>query len=463
MHNMKILLAIAVFTILINLMLPSSLIAHQTYYIDPAYSGKMDGSITFPYNSWDSITWNDGNVYLQKAGTTFMTKSGLYIGNKKNIVIGTYGKGSKPKIIATGSESIKIINIYNSQHVVITGCEISSLSGQAISGIIISGINSESNLISDCNISNVQWGIRVLTNSSGNRILNCIIFNTQDDGIYIKDVKDIEIGYCEIYNVNLKYLINTDNDFATGDNIQIASSNNLFFYIHHNNLDHSFTGNKFCLIIWGNNYSGKVEYNTLIGNSNQISSCVYLSPTTDHVVIRYNIFRNGNFGIFSMAMDANIYYNAFINNTIGISAQDNCSMTVLNNTFYNNSKFAIKSRKNTTVISKNNLFVQENNSIVYEINGILISDYNFYSGPDNMFVNRTNSLSSWQKFYGNDYNSLSGDPRFMNPTRLDLSLMKDSPCIDRGINVGLSQDFFGTSLTEDSKIDIGYHEQYSSN
>lgn len=457
---MKCLLSrIAVFIILINLTLPSSLIAHQTYYIDPAYSGKMDGSITFPYNSWDSITWNDGDVYLQKAGTNFMTKSGLHINNKKNIVIGTYGKGSKPKITATGIESIKIINIFNSQNIVVTGYEISSLSGQAIAGIIISGTYSENNLISDCGLSNLQWGIRILTNSSGNRILNCIISNTQDDGIYIKDVKDIEIGYCKIYNVNLKYLINTDNDFATGDNIQIASSNNLFFDIHHNHLDHSYTGNKFCLIVWGINYTGKLEYNTLIGNSNQISSCIYLSPTTEHVTISYNIFTNGNFGMFSMAKGANVFYNAFINNHIGISVQDNCSMIIQNNTFYNNSKLAITSRKNTTITSQNNLFVQENNSMVYETNGILISDYNFFSGPADIQINSTNSLSSWQNNNKTDYNSLSGDPRFVNPSRLDLSLMKDSPCIDKGINVGLKQDFFGTKLSEDSKIDIGYHEQ----
>lgn len=451
-------LTIKAFILLLILLISTNSQAHQTIYIDPDHKGKMNGSIEFPFNSWDSITVTDGNIYLQKSGTTFFTESGIKISSKKNVTIGAYGNGGKPKIIGTGDENTKVIDISNSQNFIITNLDVSSITGHVIAGIIIDGKDSRNNLITDCTISNVQWGIRVITKASGNRILNCIIYNTQDDGVYLKDVQDIEIGYCKIYNVNLKYLVNKDNDFATGDNIQIASNNNLHFNIHHNHLDHSYTGNKFCLIVWGENYTGKVEYNTFIGNSYQVSSGIYLSPTTEIVTIGYNTFSRGNYAIYSMAKDIKVYYNAFIENNIAISIQDNSNLTVQNNTFYINKKFSIYSKRNTLVTSQNNIFHSEADAFPYQIEGELISDYNFYSGSDKTMINASSSLSNWQKSIGMDSNSLSGNPKFANPNKYDLSLSEDSPCIDKGINLGLDKDFYGTPLISDSKVDIGFHE-----
>jgi hypothetical protein len=209
-------------------------------------------------------------------------------------------------------------------------------------------------------------------------------------------------------------------------------------------------------MVWGVNYNGVVEYNTMIGNQKQTSSCIYLSQTSDSTTIRYNTFKYGNYGIFSMAKETRVFYNAFIYNNIAVSIQDNSNLIAQNNTFHHNRKYAITSKENTTVTSLNNIFSKEANSIVYYIKGSIISDYNFFSEFTNV-IDKSN-LSNWQQSYSQDQHSKSGNPKFADVSILDLSLMDDSPCIDRGINVGLMKDFFGTKINAQSEIDIGYHE-----
>lgn len=438
--------------------------SQTTVYIDPSFTGStQNGTIQNPYNSWASITWVNGNTYLQKAGTTYNTSGSLIITSKNNITLGSYGTGAKPKIISSGGSSSKVIDISSSYDMTITGLEVASTTGQVTAAVIIDGTGSSNNLIDDCILRDVQWGIRILTTSPGNRILNCQVYNTQDDGIYIKDTPDIEIGYCNVYNVNLKYFVNPDQSYSPGDNIQIASTNSHYFNVHHNTLDHSTTGNKFCFIAWGNNYSGILEHNTLIGNSAQTTSCVYLSPTTSSVTARYNTITDGNYGIYAYVTNFNAYYNDFVNCKTAISVLNNYHLRAENNVFYSNVNTCISGLPGSNVISKNNIFYISGNTKAYSTYGTLTSNYNTFNTQYNGFINGYGTLTAWRSASGQDNNSMVANPMFTNPSARDFTLQQNSPCINAGIMCGYNQDHFGNSVPQGNSSDIGFHEFTTTN
>lgn len=406
-RNTILLIFVWVFTI------PTVLIAvgQTTIFIDPSYTGSIkNGSLKNPYNSWDSVSWASNLTYLQKAGTNFITNGGLIITGMHDITLGSYGTGKKPLILSSGSDGCKVIDITSCFNMAIKGLEIKSATGHATAAISIDGTGSANNLIEGCIIRDVQWGIRILTCSSGNRISNCEVLNTQNDGIFIKDVLDIEISYCKVYNVNLSYHINPDQSYSSGDNIQIASMNNMFFNIHHNVLDHSSTGNKFCFIVWGNNYSGILENNIIIGNSSHVTSGIYLHPTKGTINVRYNYIKACNYGIYSNATDLKVYYNIFSRNNNAIEFLSNGIMDVQNNVFFYNITNCISSRKESSVVSKNNIFYITESSGVYYSQGVLISDYNIFNTQSIGFLNGKNTLVSWQAFSGQDKNSYLSKP-----------------------------------------------------
>ncbi len=452
------------FTLLLLLVFTAFTYGQTTVYIDPSYTGStQNGTLQNPYKSWSSITWTNGTTYLQKASTTYNTSGSLIITSKNNITLGAYGTGDKPQIISSGGNSSKVIDITSCYNMVITGLEVASTTGQVTAAVIIDGTGSSNNLIDDCILRDVQWGIRILTTSAGNRILNCEVYNTQDDGIYIKDTPDIEIGYCNVYNVNLKYFVNPDQSYSPGDNIQIASTNSHNFYVHHNTLDHSTTGNKFCFIAWGNNYSGILENNTMIGNPNQTTSCVYLSPTTSSVTVRYNTFKDGNYGIYAYVTNFNAYYNDFIHNRTAICVLNNYHMLAENNVFYDNVNTCISGLPGSNVISKNNIFHISGNTKAYSTYGSLTSNYNTFNTQYSGFINGYGTLSAWRSASGQDQNSMVANPMFSNPSAHDFTLQQNSPCINAGLMCGYNQDHFGNAVPHGNSSDIGFHEYASTN
>jgi hypothetical protein len=459
LRHLKTYLHFIYLTITFILVSSSFASGQTTVYIDPSYTGStQNGTIQYPYKSWNSVSWVNGNTYLQKAGTTFNTSTCLLITSKHNITLGSYGSGSKPKIVSSGDNTIKVIDITSSYNMVVTGLEVYSTTGQVTAAVIIDGTGSSNNLIDNCSLHDSQWGIRILTTSSGNRILNSQVYNTQDDGIYIKDVPNIEIAYCNIYNVNLKYFINPDQSYSSGDNIQIASTNNHNFNIHHNTLDHSSTGNKFCFIAWGNNYTGVLEHNTMIGNSDQVTSCIYLSPTTGSVTVRYNSITHGNYGIYAYVANFNVYYNNFVGNRTAIAVLNNYHLRAENNIFYNNTIACISGFSGSNVVAKNNIFYISGSAKALSTSGSLTSDYNTFNTQSANFINGHSTLSSWQSASGQDLHSFIGNPQFVNPSGNNFELQPNSPCINKGVICGYNQDFYGNPVPQGNSSDIGYYE-----
>ncbi|MFH1119555.1 MAG: cadherin domain-containing protein [Bacteroidota bacterium] len=438
----------------------TTILFSATIYIDPTNTASgQNGTQLNPYSSWNQVSFVNGNIYLQKRGTTFNTSGGITITGRNNITLGAYDTGSRPRFISSGGGYI--FDLTTVSNCIIKDLEISS-TGNATSAILIDGYGtgiSSNNLIDNCELHSCEWGIRIISQAPGNRILNCIVHNTGDDGIYAKDITNIEIGYCNIYDVNMKYFINPDQSYSPGDNIQLVSLYDLYFNIHHNILDHSSSGNKFCFIVAGETYTGLMEYNTMIGNSGSVTSCLYFGHTSGTVTVRYNTLQDGNYGIYSYVTNLQLHYNKILRNLNGVCVMTNHNLTALNNVFHNNVNSSISSISNTTVTSRNNIFYLSGSSArAYSCNSTIISNNNNFNIQQSNFLNSYSTLASWQSSTGNDMNSFIANPLFVNPATDNFCLQTNSPCVNTGSNVNLQSDFFGTPVPQGNNPDIGHHE-----
>lgn len=432
-----------------------------TIYIDPSYNGStQNGSQSNPYNSWKKFTINSGNTYLQKAGTTYTSTSTITISGKSNVVMGSYGTGNKPKIVTSGSGS-HIINVTGSSSVTVRDLEIYS-TGTWTSGVIIQGSNAGNNTINNCVIRHTEWGVRILTTSGGNKILNSTINDIRDDGIYAKDVSSIEIGFCTVFDVNKKYLVNTDESYSSGDCIQLASTNNMVMNIHDNILDHSSMGNKFCIIAYGSNYSGTIERNTIIGARTKNTSGIYLHPTSKTVCVKYNNIKDANYGIYNYSkLDA--YYNIFKQNNTGIQTNSGYTVNSRNNVFYNNYNYGLSSSSSTTTTLKNNIFnLGSTSQKAFKTSGSVSSNNNVFNTQHSGFINNSSTLNAWRSASGNDQSSVVGNPAFVNPSNQDFHLQSGSVAINKGANVSLTKDYYGANVPAAGYPDAGISEYNSS-
>jgi uncharacterized repeat protein (TIGR02059 family) len=205
----------------------------------------------------------------------------------------------------------------------------------------------------------------------------------------------------------------------------------------------------------------------------------------NNIVIRYNYVHNTQPGTPGINAGGNvpsgtvhqIYGNLIVNISAGsdayaiwiIGSPRLGSVYVYNNTIYLDgnvkySGFALNASTGTNLIIKNNIiYSNASNSTIMSVNsgaGFACDNNLFFSPNDvtNIFtLNGINyhTLTSWQSATGNDLNSIYGDPLFVNNT-LDRALQSGSPAINRGTDVGLTNDIKGNPLI--GLPDIGAYE-----
>ena len=199
-----------------------------------------------------------------------------------------------------------------------------------------------------------------------------------------------------------------------------------------------------------------------------ISHAIYISGTSEDVIIRNNILRDpgqpeGQFGIQHCiqlwhgrpAKRVDIYNNICIGGNHGIilakdwppDVQEN--VNIFNNLFYENNMSGVSIWGTVPPIGhkvKNNIFVNSINGAqciaapfasTGQLAGITF-DHNLYhkTGTGNFAeltdVNYT-TFNAWKAGTGQDTNSLEGDPLFVNQALEDFHLQAGSPAIDMGV------------------------------
>ncbi len=257
-------------------------ITHKEYssviYIDPSKSTNGNGTIDSPLNTWPSEL-NSNTAYLQKSGTKYDKD----INKQSNdyILIGAYGKGERPiiasSLILTGKETVvREISIPDNE------LRIGKWPYTDV----------ENCWVYDCEIK----ALSVFTSET--KIIGNIIHNSGTDGLWTSGStfgnynRNIEIAYNHIYDVNMHWYPGATESEAPGDGIQAEASG--FIHIHHNLIDRTSTGSKFCIIIGHQDAApldALVEHNVLYSpkKTENEGAFIYIKDNVD-AVIRYNKF-----------------------------------------------------------------------------------------------------------------------------------------------------------------------------
>jgi hypothetical protein len=142
-----------------------------------------------------------------------------------------------------------------------------------------------------------------------------------------------------------------------------------------------------------------------------------------------------------------IYNNVFNGCEVGIASQENDPVyTVKNNIFYSHGGGYFSSFLNVVTGSAN---LVSNNNCFYVATG----------DPSWMFgANTYTTFANWKTGSSQDAASVYADPLLTASATNDFHLQVTSPCINAGVDVGLTTDYAGNTVPKGRAPDIGAYE-----
>ncbi len=430
-----------------------------TYYIDPTAAAGGNGlTPATAFDSWADVTFVAGNIYLQKAGTTFTTVPqyqmitvGVTGTEASPIILGAYdpatgmrvtGGDQRAKIDGTGSGitvRVSVVDWITVENFEIFGTDANTVGATRAIGLYLGSQESATAnhcTVFNCYIHDINPTLYTAADSNGiqafgsyNVIDSCIIENIREDGIWIQG------AYNRIVNNTIS---NVSLGSTRGDCIQITGASvlaNVGSYIGYNTLDHSNKNSKQVIICGGIGYASNaiIEHNycVMATYDNVISTTCIFSEAANSV-IRNNVTIGGYFGIYvNEAADNKIYGNVVKNSIRGFNPGTNATDTIItNNLISGHSVHGIYSDIYTSTIVKNNVIMNCATGVAME-SGIG-EDYNIY------YNNTTDKAllggaASWGA------NSQNIDPLLSST----YHPFPDSPCLDGGADLGYMRDMEG--------------------
>ncbi|MFW9988911.1 MAG: cadherin domain-containing protein [Candidatus Odinarchaeota archaeon] len=179
--------------------------------------------------------------------------------------------------------------------------------------------------------------------------------------------------------------------------------------------------------------------------------------------VKYNVFNNNVDGIYTIAQDAEIFYNVFKGNQLAVNLSSySVNAKIYNNVFYDNRQGV--STSYAEILLYNNIFymTQSGDQALNLKLDQLVSDNNIFYPEQTGFIVMKDaeygSLAEYQDLTGLDLNSMTVDPLFMDIYSDNFSVTKESHAIDAGKLVGLTQDFYGKAVPSGDAPDIGLSE-----
>ncbi|MBN2349204.1 MAG: cadherin domain-containing protein [Bacteroidales bacterium] len=316
---------------------------NNTFYIDPTISNNVyeDGTIEYPFNSWNDVTWKEGGYYFQKSGTKAIEDNITFAAN--NVTIGAYGNGLLPVI--QSNTNLYVLKGFDKSNITIKNLHISATEAQSC--IYFLGDLCENIKIENCIFDGAENGVRV---ASGKKI-----------------------------------------------------------------------------------------------------------------TFKYNTFRVENEGIYSSALENEIYYNIFKGIQVAVNILGNTSKAkIANNIFYNNRKGVFTSYAELELYNNIFYFANTGDQALINNSSNVITDHNIYYPEQEGFVEiaqkKYNNLSDLQQDHKLDVNSFVADPQFVDIYNDNFNVRTSSPAIDAGINVGIIKDYYGFQVPFGDAPDIGISE-----
>lgn len=432
--------------------------ASDIIFIDPSYGGTENGSKSQPFNTWAEArsTMTTGSFLLQKRGTSASLPSfDFNRAGVQNITIGAYGSGAKPVMeFSSGG-----INLSGKTGIVVR--DLSIISPSSAGTALSIPFNSQNATVDNCTISGGRAGID-MGGSLNMKVINNEIHHNREDGIYTTSDSGVhvsmQIGFNYIHHVNQNFVgTNVPDSVAPGDSMQL---NGLIdtMNVHHNILDRSDTGNKFCFITSPRDHSSviSINYNYCKANNsvtaltNDPVSGIYIENillaggNSNDLTIIGNKFENVNIGILIRDFLAiHLHSNQFNGVTTGLSLGENTAGDIYHNLIRNASTVAVALTSPLGSFRfKNNIFAVAAGVPIYGsgIASILESDHNIFSHQAGNFVTGYSNFAAWQAS-GKDGHSVVGTPNFVNAPALDFHLQPASIGVGDGIGgLGASLD-----------------------
>ena len=421
------------FLLFIALFLVTMHVNARKFYVSSSYTGSTsNGALATPWKSLANVqsnmsTFTSGDTISFKCGDTFtgtltITKSGS-AGNP--IVFNSYSTGAKPLLTGTGV-AIDYLIQSNYNYLVVDGFQI-------IDPVLTDTGRSE--------IAHIRRAITF-------RGTYCVAKNNEISragiGIYISTGSYATIDNNTIHHLKMivNDIINPDNDYG-GAPIWLAGNNNTVI-------------NNTCYSNWAISY----DYGTDGGGFEFFDEGIGAKNN----FMGYNTMYENN-GLcetsYNGACDSNTFvYNKFVNNGNVVYLQDSC----FGWKFYNNvivENLALQGAVNAPLFSgrggymsqiemRNNIFQKSTAQVVVNTARFFSFTHtnNIYklSGSATLgFTLSTAEIST----SANIWTTVTGLPQIW-----DFHLISGSPAINSGINVGLTRDFAGTTVSNPPSMGI---------
>ena len=404
-------------------------------HIDPSQpdGAAEDGSREHPFNSMSDIRWKDGTVYVLKRGTT-LTCEAFGLGGE-GIVLASYGTGGRPVIRCTSAavpgRNQHVLRVDSGQRLSVRDLEI--VAPRATCCLRLGPGCGDVQVI-NCLFRGSAWGLRAF-GFSGLKVMNTEIREIKDDGMFIQGVTKIEVATCYVHKVNQNWVPPyTSQKKAGGDAIQFFNCDD--WHVHHNVLDRTNSGNKFCFI--ANNPGqkrGLFEHNLTRGplTTGDGGASVYFHDG-DGLVVRYNTILGPSPGaLYSHTPNLRIYGNIVARTSGGVMASHSAHLA--HNVFYQVDGPLVTGGEITVV-----------NNVAELAEGV---DGAF--GKVRKLTEHHNLIMKPGEF--------ARESLFADPEKLDFRPRPGSRCVNAGCETGITCDRNGVVIPQGTAPDIGAFER----
>ena len=440
-------------------------------------------------NVWQAAcTTEPSQVYFDGTLGTKVGSAALCNGANKwfwaaNILYVYYTEDPDGAVVIEASARLRGIYADAKDYITIDGIDVTHTLEQATPshGAIEFTGNSDYPIVQNCTVSyNGAWvGIYFKgTSSTGGSILNNTVSYTmhatadRGDGICLNSHDSVLIDGNTIHHNESAGILLAISVVSSGNTI----SNNIVY-------QNGAAG----ISLGADCASNIIEYNHVYENSQLVDDRynIDLYQAGNNNAVRYNMTHDGNvvstwgggirfdggspnFNTFGSGNS--IYYNKVYNELRGIRVAVGANgATIYNNIVYNSSGYGLfigQGADSANVIAKNNLIAVSSGKLV----GHLVSttdtiDNNCYYDTDytnKFYWNGTDysTFADWKTASSQDAHSVNADPLFTNPATSDFTLQALSPCINAGVDVGLTRDYEGTLVPQGAAPDMGAYEFY---
>ncbi|MCX6180860.1 MAG: T9SS type A sorting domain-containing protein [Bacteroidetes bacterium] len=487
----------------------SPLLASATsYYIDTLgndlNSGKSPALAWKTLDKLNSIWFTAGDSIKFKCGQSWRGSIKGKGGSAGNYIVFTsYGSGAKPLFLGSVNKNKTSDWVNDSTN--IWKCTTPFTSD--IGNIIVT----QSNNIS---MGHKKWTKADLKNqgdfwydrSGANYVM---MFSTQNPALTYTDIECALNNYMVTFS-GQQYMVVENLEFKYGGSYCIKGheANNLIFqnlkitYMGGGDMDHAqnYTPNR--NIRWGNAIEFNGNSHDMIVRNNEIGEMYDCGVGCELFV--------ANVSMYNISFYNNIIYNSGLA-SLDFFGRDNTLTSTYNNIHFENNTcydagagwgyeerpdkhgaqlaFSFTNISNTNIFFQNNLFYSSskisknypsyliykynkdiasltlNNNAVYHedpLNYLAILYTNDSTiDPYVLFHYSPADISTFKTISKKDANSLFTNPLLVNPANFDFHLQSNSPCIDAGATVSISNDFNNDIRPDNGIFDIGAYEKQS--